>query len=364
MPAPFSFEPRCLPTTLGSLPHTDVAQATALLLAHTPEIPTWVQLPRRTWHENMMVQYLEGLPGVVEEDERAYFDTSRSGFDDAITDFFSRYLAVESGDDAAIETFAITSERSLGFPALMEALPKLSHSLVMTKGQVTGPFTWGTNLTDQNRRCAYYDEQLHDVVVKGVTLKALWQIKHLKAFGAPVMVWMDEPALLGFGSSTFISISREDVLRDLNEVAGAIHAAGALTGVHCEANTDWSLLMEADLDILDFDAYDHLEAITLYPDELHAFFDRGGSLGWGIVPTLNPQAAATETLESLLARFDAGVARLGARGFERDLLLRRALITPSCGAGGVLTPPLAERVLGLLRDLACTLRQREGFAHS
>jgi hypothetical protein len=103
-----------------------------------------------------------------------------------------------------------------------------------------------------------------------------------------------------------------------------------------------------------------MEAITLYPDELRAFFDRGGSLGWGIVPTLNPQAAATETVETLLARFDAGVARLEAKGFARDLLLRRALTTPSCGAG-TLTPALAERVLGLLRDLAITLRKREGF---
>jgi hypothetical protein len=363
MPSPFFFEPCCLPTTLGSLPHTDATQATALLLAHTPEIPAWVQLPRRAFHENMMVQYLEGLPGVVEETERVYFDTSRPSFDDELTDFYSRYLAAESGDEAALETFAITPQYSLGFPALVEALPKLLQPLVMTKGQVTGPFTWGTNLTDQTRRCAYYGDQLHDVVVKGITLKALWQIKHLKAFGAPVMIWMDEPALLGFGSSTFIGISREDVLRDLNEVASAIHAAGALTGVHCEANTDWSLLMEADLDILDFDAYDHLEAITLYPDELRAFFERSGSLGWGIVPTLNPQAAATETLESLLARFDAGVERLEARGFERELLLRQALITPSCGAGGVLTSELAERVLGLLRDLADTLRKREGFAN-
>jgi len=360
MPLPFPFDPRCLPTTLGSLPHTDAAQATALLLAYTPEIPTWAQLPKRTWHENMMVQYLEGLPGVVEENERAYFDTSRPGYDDALTDFFARYLAVESGDDAALETFAITPERSRGLPTLLTALPKRFHPPVVVKGQVTGPFTWGTNLTDQNRRCVYYDEQLHDVIVKGVKLKALWQIKYLKTFGAPVMIWMDEPALLGFGSSTFISISREDVLRDLNEVAGAIHAAGALTGVHCEANTDWSLLMEADLDILDFDAYDHLEAITLYPDELRAFFDRGGSLGWGIVPTLNPQAAATETVESLLERFDAGVARLEERGFARQLLLRRALITPSCGAG-TLTQPLAERVLGLLRNLASTLRRREGL---
>ena len=358
MPSPF--EPRCLPTTLGSLPHTDVAQATALLIAYTPEIPAWAQLPKRAWRENMMAQYLESLPGVVEENERAYFDTSRPGYEDALMDFFSRYLAVESGDEAALETFAITPERSVGFPALMEALPKLARPPVMTKGQVTGPFTWGTNLTDQNRRCVYYDEQLHDVIVKGVALKALWQIKHLCSCGAPVMIWMDEPALLGFGSSTFISISREDVLRDLNEVAGAIHAKDALTGVHCEANTDWSLLMEADLDILDFDAYDHLEAITLYPDELRAFFERGGSLGWGIVPTLNPQAAATETIESLLERFDAGVARLEAKGFARDLLLRRALITPSCGAG-TLTPLLAERVLGLSRDISITLRKREGF---
>ncbi len=361
MSIPFAFEPRCLPTTLGSLPHTDAAQATALLLAHTPEIPAWVQLPKRAWHENMMVQYLEGLPGVVEESERAYFDTSCPDYQDALIDFFARYLAVESGDEGALESFAITPQRSTGFPALLEALPQLSPPPLMVKGQVTGPFTWGTTLTDQTRRCVYYDDQLHQVIVKGVALKALWQIRHLSKFGAPVMIWIDEPSLLGFGSSTFISISREDVLRDLNEVAAAIHNAGALAGVHCEANTDWSLLMEADLDVLDFDAYDHLEAITLYPDELRAFFERGGSLGWGIVPTLDPQAAATEAVESLLARLDAGVAKLEAKGFARELLLRRALITPSCGAG-TLTPALAERVLGLLRDLVATLREREGFA--
>ncbi len=360
MSMPFTFEPRCLPTTLGSLPHTDAAHATALLLAYTPEIPAWVQLPKRAWRENMMVQYLEGLPGLVEENERAYFDTSRPDYQDALTDFFARYLAVEAGDANALETFAITPERSRGLPTMLAALPKRFHPPVVTKGQVTGPFTWGTTLTDQNRRCAYYDEQLHDVIVKGVTLKALWQIKHLKTCGAPVMIWMDEPSLLSFGSSTFISISREDVLRDLNEVAGAIHGAGALTGVHCEANTDWSLLMEADLDILDFDAYDHMEAITLYPAELRTFFERGGSLGWGIVPTLDPHAAATETAGTLLARFDAGVASLEAKGFSRELLMRRALITPSCGAG-TLTPVLAERVLSLLRELSATLRKREGF---
>ena len=151
------------------------------------------------------------------------------------------------------------------------------------------------------------------------------------------------------------------MLGDINEVVGEIHTRGGLAGVHCEENTDWSLLMETGLDILDFDAYDHMQAMTLYPAELRAFFERGGWLGWGIVPTLDREAAATETVPSLLARFEQNVARLAAKGFERELLLRRALITPSCGAGGVLDEPLAERVLGLLRELSVALRERYGF---
>jgi len=103
------------------------------------------------------------------------------------------------------------------------------------------------------------------------------------------------------------------------------------------------------------------QAITLYPAELRAFLERGGVLGWGIVPTLDRDAAATETLPSLLARLDEGLNRLVQKGFDRELLLRRALITPSCGAGGVLTEPLAERVLVLLHQLSTALRERHGF---
>jgi hypothetical protein len=232
----------------------------------------------------------------------------------------------------------------------------------MLKGQVTGPFTLGTNLLDQDRRCSYYHRDLHDVIVKAVALNAMWQINCLRPFDRPVMIFLDEPSLVGFGSQTFLTVSREHVIGDINQVAAAIHAWGGLAGVHCEENTDWSLLMETDLDILDFDAYDHMQAITLYPAELHAFLERGGWLGWGIVPTLDREAAASETLSSLLARFEEGVQRLVDRGFDRERLLRRALITPSCGAGGVLTEPLAERVLGLLRELSTTLRKRYGFS--
>jgi methionine synthase II (cobalamin-independent) len=357
------FEPCCLATTLGSLPHTDVAHGTGLIFESTPEIPAWAQFPRRTFRENMMVQFTESMPGLVEDGDRVYFDTAAPDFTGQLTDFYARYLAAtEEGDPTALDSFGLSPRYAAGFGEFIARLPEQTRPRAALKGQVTGPFTLGTNLLDQERRCAYYDDQLRDVIVKMVALKAAWQTTRLSAFSRPVMIFLDEPALLGFGSQTFLTISREDVQEDLNEVAAAIHALGGLVGVHCEANTDWSLLMEADLDILNFDAYDHMQAIILYPAELCAFLERGGSLGWGIVPTLDKEAAANETVPSLLNRFYEGVARLERKGFERESLLRRALITPSCGAGGVLTEPLAERVLSLLPQLSTSMRNRYGWS--
>jgi hypothetical protein len=364
------FEPCCLATTNGSLPHTDAARATRLMLKSTPEIPSWVQFPKRDFHENMMMQFTEGLPALVRDGDRISFSTLADSYADQLTDFYERYMAAtEAGQNKknrakALDSFGLSPQYAIGFSEFMARLadPSVSGAAVMLKGQVSGPFTLGTNLVDQNGRCAYYDAQLRDVIVKTVAMKAMWQMERLGAFGLPVMIFIDEPSLLGFGKMTFLSVSREDVIQDINEVTAVIHAKGGLAGVHCEENTDWSLLMETDLDVLDFDAYDHIQGITLYPAELARFFERGGCLGWGIVPTLDKDAAAAETVESLLARFEAGMEQFVAKGFDRELLRRRALITPSCGAGGVLTERLAERVLDLLNSLSATLRSRYGFS--
>jgi hypothetical protein len=360
-----TFEPCCLATTIGSLPHTDVAQGTRLMFENTPEIPSWIQFPRRIFYENMVIQFTEGMPALVQDGDRFYFSALIDDFAEQLTDFYERYLAAtEDESHEALDSFRISPQYAAGFAEFVSRLSErvASNMPIMLKGQVTGPFTLGTNLMDQEGRCGYYDDQLRDVIIKTIKMKALWQMNQLGRFDLPMMIFLDEPSLLGFGKHSFLTISREDVVKDINEVVEAIHAQGGIAAVHCEENTDWSLLMETELDILDFDAFDHLQAITLYPEELGEFFRRGGSLGWGIIPTLDREAAARETVSSLLLRFEEGMARLESKGFAREFLLRRALITPSCGAGGVLTEPLAERVLVLLRQLSATLRRRFGFA--
>lgn len=360
-------EPCCLSTTIGSLPHEDIRRGTSLMLDSTPEIPSWPQFPKRNANENMIMQFTEGMPGLARDGGRLYIDTQTPDFADQLTDFYSAYLAVtEDGDMDLLEKFRLSPEYAAGFYELLRCLPDhlASHSALMLKGQVTGPFTMGTNLVDENRRCAYYNDQLRDIIIKTMALKAIWQIRQLKAFGLPVIIFLDEPSLLGFGSQAFLTVTREDIINDINEVVDLIHYHGGLSGVHCEENTDWSLLMETKLDILNFDAYDHLQGITLYPKELGVFLERGGWLAWGIVPTLSREDAATETVPSLLGRYEAGVQTLVKKGFDKELLHRRTLLTPSCGAGGVLTEPLANRVLGILQELSSILRERYGFSSS
>ncbi|MHB1132822.1 MAG: uroporphyrinogen decarboxylase/cobalamine-independent methonine synthase family protein [Chloroflexota bacterium] len=353
---PFFFEPRLLATTLGSLPHTDVSRATELVLEATPELPCWVQFPKLG--ESMLRQFNDGLPGLVSVEGTQRFDTSRPGFEEALADFYTLYLsATEELDAEALDAFAIPESSARGLYDLERELVWHGLRPMAIKGQVTGPFTLATNLTDQDFRAAYYDDRLRDVIVKFLGLKARWQVRQLRRWCPRVMIFLDEPSLLGFGSAQYISISREGVIRDLNEVAAAIHEEGALVGVHCEENTDWSLLMACDLDILDFDAFGHLQSFLLYPADLHAYLGRGGSLGWGLVPTLDREAAAVETAEGLAARFEQAIEALERRGFSRDLLLRRALITPSCGAGA-LSEELAERVLQVLHELSLLLRER------
>lgn len=86
------FEPCCRATTIGSLPHIDVARATSLMFAATPELPSWVQFPRRVVFENMTLQFTEGLPALACEGDRPYFDTAGDDYVEQLTYFYERYL--------------------------------------------------------------------------------------------------------------------------------------------------------------------------------------------------------------------------------------------------------------------------------
>jgi hypothetical protein len=161
--------------------------------------------------------------------------------------------------------------------------------------------------------------------------------------------------LAGFGSSEFISISKEDIQSCLQEVITAIHDQGALAGVHVCANTDWSLLLESSVDIINFDAHGYFDRFILYADQLLRFMQSGRFLAWGLVPTLQADQIEAATLETLWKDWTVKSGQLIDLGLSKEVVRAQSFITPACGTGS-LTPDLGKKVLMLTQELSGRVR--------
>lgn len=346
-------------TAIGSLPHPTAAAAVDVVLAAIPEAPIWPQLPKLGMNEQMEIQYSEGMPNhVIDRDKsRMYFDTSKD-YSESFAEFYEQYMNVmdNNGDPSFM---AISPEFSKGIYELEKRLQGLGKKLPFVKVQTTGPCSFALTIVDENKRAMYYNEEFRDMIVKALALKCRWQIQKFKSFADNVICFIDEPILSAFGSSTYVSVQRPDVVAIINEVIEAIHKDGGLAGIHCCGNTEWSILVDAGVDIMNFDAYAYGETIAMYPDHIRTLIGRSGMLAWGVVPT--SEAIREQTVDTLVAQFEKVVDHLIAKtGLDKKKVLEQSFITPSCGTGSMQIPD-AEKVFALLGETSKALKAKYGF---
>lgn len=339
-----TFNPQCVATAIGSLPHDDPEIACDIVLKNIPEIPIWPQLPHTNFREGMEIQYSEGLPCVTldEEKQRMYFDT-KGDITSPLEKFYENYLAEN------LDYFQISPEFSRGIYEMEKKLKEKDlSSLQYFKNQVTGPITTGLGRVDENKKSIYYNEVFRDVIVKGMEMKARWLLRKFSFLGCDQICFIDEPILSAFGSSTYVSVQRSDVVKYLKDVIAAVHKEGALAGIHCCGNTEWTILIDSGVDIISFDAYEFGETIAYYPEQVKEFLEKGGVLAWGIVPT--SEKIKEETPETLVEKLKAVVENLASKGIDEGLIWEKCLLTPSCGTGS-LPVALSEKVFQSLGEV-------------
>ena len=339
-----------------------------MIFRYTPEIPLWPQLPRLP-KEGMIRQFLDGFPGLQENGKRLWIDTEASGFPEQMAAFYEEYGQAETGDDPCQGRFAMNSEAAGGFYAFCEAIA-LRNSQGgprpwTVKGQITGPITTGMGVRDGHGAAIVHDDNLRDMLTKLIATRADCQARvlgRLAKQGVPPVVFIDEPAMVGFGSSGFSGISRQMVGEAVGDVIAGIHRGGAVAGVHICANGDWQPVLASEADIISFDAYNYFENLILYRQPLLDFLGRGGVLAWGVVPTGDVAALERATADSLYVLWSGQFAKLLALGVPEERIRAQLLITPSCGTGS-LTIAQAEKVLRLTAELSSRLR-REFYGES
>ena len=333
----------CLPTIIGSMPHTDPQAACSLITRYLKDIPTWPQLPKRSFLENMYAQYSQGFPGVVIKENSIYIDRSQD-LDKPLEELYTAYLEND------IDKYPITPDYAAG---LHHFLSLTNLTPLAVKGHVTGPITWGLTVTDESHRAILYDDILGDAVAKFLRLKAGWQEKALSQISRNTVIFIDEPYMAAYGSVS-VMLSKERVISLLEEVLGGI---SGLKGIHCCGNTDWSLLLETSTDIISFDTYNYAESLALYPSEVKKFLDKKGTIAWGIVPN-DEESLARETVASLNDRLEEAMAPFTRNGIRFKQLIAQGLLTPSCGLSSIATEEAAAQALELLAELSKEIRRR------
>jgi methionine synthase II (cobalamin-independent) len=354
-------KPKFMATGIGSMPFDNVEQAVNISLTRLNEAPIWPQLPRLGLNEQMEIQYSEGMPCIVIDREkgRMFFDTS-GDYSEAFAEFYEPYMLAMDPDDGNgdCSAMAISNEFSKGIYAMEEKLKTLDRKLPFVKVQTTGPCSFALTIVDENKRAIYYNEEFRDVVIKALAMKCRWQIQKFQPYAEKVICFIDEPILSAFGSSTYISVKREDIVMHLQEVIEAIHADNAIAGIHCCGNTEWSILIDAGVDLVNFDAYEFGETIAIYPDAVKRHLERGGMLAWGVVPT--SIAIREQTVDSMIAHLEEMMDNLASKGIDKQLIAEQALITPSCGTGSM-KPEDAEKVFEMTQMLSKAMREKYGF---
>jgi methionine synthase II (cobalamin-independent) len=331
----------CLPTGIGSMPHTNADEAGSLIMKYLPDIPFWPQLPRRSPKENMVVQFSEGFPGVVAEGDKIHIEAS-TNFEAELEQIY-----IDCEQDNAHE-YGVSREYAAGLHTFLSR----AAGNRMIKGQVTGPITWGLTVTYQDGLGILYDDTLAETEAKFLRLKASWQENVLRETWPTVIIFVDEPYLVSLGS-VFTPIPEEKVPVLLKEVFKGIKG---IKGLHCCGNTNWSIVLDTSLDILSFDAYNYAASLSTHSDKVKAFLERGGSIAWGIIPN-DEEVLAKESLPNLRDRLEEAMASFTRDGVKFKQIIAQGLITPSCGLN-VLSPEAADRALELTAELSADLRSR------
>ena len=327
-----------LATGIGSVPFLETGETVARILRELPEMPFWPQMVKISPEEDMLTQYQNGLPLEPGKDREGN-----------LAAFYERYISGET------EHFALKPSRARGWYAFIEALERTGPPGPFLKGQVVGPITLAYSLKGWDGKALLYDGEVLQALAIGLGMQAVWQARKLASLGAIPVIFVDEPALSGYGSA-FMPIGEEKVLETLGDLTGIIREkTGALTGLHCCGNSDWPLLLRSPIDMISLDAYGYGDQFVSSHESVKKFLDQGKVIAWGIVPT--GEFRVEDPLSLYMGHLERLWDQLEEKGIARKTLAGQAVFTPACGLGS-LSQDQAEGILKTLHEISREARQK------
>ncbi len=343
-----SGKPNFAATALSSVPYRDTAHCVQVILENFSEAPF---LPVMT---RSMRYQMEGLPCLIFNREKKVITMAPP--EEREEELLAFYDRVEQGD---LDYFAISPEAAPSFYAMIDVIKQSSPpELKWVVFHIMSPVAFGEIVKQQaNGRSCIFHETLLDVIIKGTNLKCRWLEAKLKQEfpGIEVVIDQPQPTLVNFTSAGGTG-TRENMLSIIN---AGIEGFTGLAFTHCCANIDWSLLTDSNMDVINFDAYQYSVEASLYAKNFKKFLENGGSIAWGIVPTL-ADLFERENFESLVEKLEKGIAAFVQTGIDEELLASSSWVLPSCETV-LMTSDQSDEVFRMTRKISERMKSKYGL---
>lgn len=347
---PLSLSPACAPVLRGGLPHSSAQAAASLILAVTPELPAWPALPQRGFRESALAQAAAGFPGLTLDAERERAAVEREAAERGANRIALAYLRGE------LAAGAPPAEQAAGLAELLRQIDPARRPRAL-KGETLGPISLSLLLTDERERPLAYDAALREALLQHLALRVAWQHQQISAHGEIALICLDEPFLDAL-ASPLCPLDWEDGAELLDRLIGSAEARCAIS---TSGAVNWGALLARPVELVLFDAYEHSAGLIQAAGPAASFLERGGLIGWGIVPA-DPAALAQERPETLAGRFQRMVEYLATTsGVGLDHILAASLISTS-GSLAQLTVEAAEHALRTCAAVSRLVREQYGLS--
>lgn len=328
-----------LTTAMAVMPHQDPAQA--LEAALSLDIPFWPQLPNLSYYEDMYVQASENFPGIVLD-----MDQRKLSFS---TDRFMAEFEMAAANEDQDDFFDISPGYSEVYHRFLDLDLGKRPAI---RGQMEGPVSFGFNVADQDDRPILFDDTIRPYLFEFLARRINVQLARLLRRNENAFMFVDEPGL----QFVFSALSGYDSVQAKTDLETFLSMTKRPRGIHLCGNPDWDFMLSLDLDILSLDVFGNGEVFSAYAGAIKRFLERGGVIGWGIVPT-NVEPFEAESIQTLKQRLEQVWTALFDRGVDREMLVAQGLLSPAtCCLVNPDGEKTVDKAFAVVRQLSKVLR--------
>ena len=336
---------RCLP--LGALPYETVEAATKMEAKLFEKMPFLARLPKIDADDDIINRTFENFPGVKIDKHEVILKITSNHYKQRISKLEKAFNHPSLSD---LELFGITAPFMEKY---LQMIKKFEPPYAVIN--LLGPFTISQMLQNAAEGQMLIDKSYRKLFIQGICVKALWMIEKVKEMSpkTDTIIVFEEPLLgqLGDIKRNNEEVTNELVIAMFSRVFEKLHEAGAVVGVQSLDKCDWKIPIAAGADLISFDAYNNPNNLTILPEQIVEFVERGGKINWGIVPTMNEAMIKSLNIDYLTKRLLSTMEGLILAGVPEKYVYNSAMVSLQ---GDVDNLPIlfAEKAIILATQLA------------